>query len=137
MTGTPPINTILDFPHQRLTRGETSRDVDDGVPEPLQREDEGGGEIEAEDDGVGVHEGVDAVDGGGDPGDEQGDEEEDGAFAVVEGGTVGLGGGGEFAVGDGGLGAVFVAVGVVGVWGWAEVGWSFFWVVFVWRGIFW
>ena len=48
-----------------------------------------------------------------------------------------MGGGGEFAVRDGGLGAVFVAVGVVGVWGWAEVGWSFFWVVFVWRSVLW
>ena len=45
-----------------------------------------------------MDEGVDTVDGRGDPGDEQGDEEEDGAFTVVEGGAVGLGCGGEFAV---------------------------------------
>ena len=36
-----------------------------------------------------MDEGVDAVDGGGDPGDTEGNEEEGGSAAVVDGGTVG------------------------------------------------
>ena len=36
-------------------------DVDEGVPEPLQGEDEGFGIIEAEDDGLGVDYGVEAI----------------------------------------------------------------------------
>ena len=60
-------------------------DVDQSVEEALQREDEGFGVVEAVEDFCGVGEGEDAVDGGGDPGDEEGAEEEEGNTGVEPG----------------------------------------------------
>lgn len=55
--------------------GAGGRDVDDRVPEAHEGKDDPCGVGVGDGDGLGVDEGVDAVDGGGDPGDEQGDEE--------------------------------------------------------------
>ena len=68
-------------------------EVDDCVPEALQWQHEGGHVFEREGGLAGVDDGVDAVGAGGDPGDEHGGEEEDGAFGVGPGCVVGLVGG--------------------------------------------
>lgn len=57
-------------------------DVDDGVPHPLQGEDEGAHVLEGHR-GPAVEEPVDAVGARGDPGDEHGREEEEGALGVL------------------------------------------------------
>lgn len=65
-------------------------DVDDAVPEAHERQDDAGGVAEGEGDHVRVEDGVDSVDGAGDPGHEQGDEEQQRDFRVAKGGGVGL-----------------------------------------------
>ena len=69
-----------------LAGGDGGGDVDDGVPEALQREHERGGVVEAEVEGGRVSEGVDAVDGRGD------------LFAISS--SVWIGGGGESSEGS-------------------------------------
>lgn len=69
-------------------------DVDEGVPEALEGQDEGFGVVEAEVVAVRVGEGVEPVDARGDPGDEQGAEEEEGDARVEPGFGVRFGEGG-------------------------------------------
>ena len=79
---------------ERPARVARRRDVNDRVPEAHQRKDDAGRVGVGDGDGVRVDERVDAVDGRGDPGHEQGDEEEAGDFGVAEGGgPVGFDGG--------------------------------------------
>lgn len=71
-------------------RGARGGDVDDRVPEAHEGEDDAGGVGVGDGDGLGVDERVDAVDGRGHPGDEQGDEEQRGHFGVAKGRPVGF-----------------------------------------------
>ena len=70
--------------------GARGRDVDDRVPEAHEGEDDAGRVGVGNGDGFGVDEGIDAVDGRGHPGDEQGDEEQRGHFGVAESRSVGF-----------------------------------------------
>ena len=67
---------------QVATGGLGRDDVDDGVPETLQGESQGFRIAEAEAEVVRVGEGVDPVGGGGDPGEEEGEEVEEGDACV-------------------------------------------------------
>ena len=70
--------------------GARGRDVDDRVPEAHEGKDDACRVCVGNGDGLGVDERVDAVDGRGHPGDEQGDEEEGGHLGVTESRSVGF-----------------------------------------------
>ena len=75
---------------QVATRDLGRDDVDDGIPEALQRKSQGFRIAEAEAELVRVVEGVDPVGGGGDPGEEEGEEVEEGDARVQPGVWVSL-----------------------------------------------
>ena len=75
---------------QIATRDLGRDDVDDGVPETLQGESQGFRIAEAEAEVVRVCEGIDPVGGGGDPGEQEGEEVEEGDTRVEPGVWVGL-----------------------------------------------
>lgn len=79
-----------EIPEERPASGARRRDVDDRVPEAHEGKDDACRVCVRDGDGVGVDEGVDAVDGGGHPGDEQGDEEQGSHFRVTESCSVGF-----------------------------------------------
>lgn len=69
---------------------QTGRDVDDCVPETLERKHKGGHVEQRERDLAGMHHRVHTVGRGGDPGDHHSHEEEDGDLGVGPGGAVGI-----------------------------------------------
>ena len=79
VNGQPATAGSAEMPEEVQEEGAASgargRDVDDRVPEAHEGEDDAGRVGVGNGDGFGVDEGVDAVDGRGHPGDEQGDEE--------------------------------------------------------------
>lgn len=81
---------VAQFVKQVLACRPRGDGVDDGVPEPLERQHKGAHELERHADLVRVDDRVDAVGARRDPGDEDGGEEEDGTLSVRPGRVVEL-----------------------------------------------